>query len=930
LGLGWIAWSGLDLMLVDLAYDGEAFRYRIEIVGWKALWPVVRWLPGWIAILISSIRAARPPCDQSRIRSCLWLVWALLALRIVSLVPGVGSVATVLGILWSGHVSWALSLSLLVYVYYPELNAALLSKSRAVGVGLLLCFGVLYLAYAVFFVRTTLLHGDETQYMMIAQSLVHDGDIDLANTTADRVSEFHELTNVYPRRAPASPEGKLHSAHPVGLGAFLVPFYWFGLVTMGHPRLACVLLIALTTALAVFLVYRWLLQQGVTTAGALLTSIGVGISPLMFLFSHQIYPEVFALVAGIAVLMALAGPLPRTYPRASAFGIALVLVALPMFHQRLLPLCVCLGLLTYVELRDLPQRLPMLKGVGAILTLGLVAYVLYHLHLSGDIWGPFKPGNSDVLDFGRLPTALFGQWLDVEVGLLNNSPIFLGSLVGVVAMTVSRDRRLLIVIGIYATTACVNALSNDWRFGYCFPSRFMVTALPALLIPLAHTMDRALRENVPLLFVLMLGGCIGWDGIREVVSLPEVGYIGGHLIHRALDEVYPVGTHFPLLLDGETVPWLDALVCVAVVTTLFLIASGSRMQRAALLVGSIVVVQVIGRVQYPDRLDGRVAPAPSLRRFTARNEQSRVYSGHQKSTLRLSNGAEQEGIHHVVRTAGGRPGVVAQGILPYVFPSVYGVTLPATALESSSDRPAGHFVVARRQSLRARSDHETRYAVPITPGKSVAFIRHVETTGKALVYQFVTYRGSADLQFGNATVVLHAETLDETDERVVSHSVDLESGPGRGLYHGFAVSGLEKGFYRAEVKVDGITPSVWLARRSDPIVLTLFQNVKDSEDGKEKALAWRPMIGQPLKTPIPDNAERPSVEAYLSPHWASVGFGRQVSIDFETDQTQTLYLCIAYSGEYEMVFKSVEVYRRSFTEVVDGSSYVLPDKRAGW
>ena len=361
--VAWVGWSVLDVVSVDLAF-AETYRFRIDVVGWRDTWPVLRWLPGWIGIVGGCVQ--RKPFDRSRIQSCLWLAGLLFGLRLVSLLPGVGTAAPVLGLVWSGNVSWALSLALLVYILLPAANFELASRSRTVGFGLLVCFGILYAVYAVFFVRTTSLHGDEPQYLMTTQSLLQDGDIDLANTTKGSVLEFHQ-TNVRPHRAPGSPQDKIHSAHPVGFAAMLAPVYWLGLEAIGHPRLACALLVALTSAISVYLAHRWMIQLGIAPAGALITSIAVGCSPLMFLFSNQIYPEVFALVAALLVLTMLASP-----PSYGSFGLLVlgsvgILVALPMLHQRLLPMAGFLGLIMFLHVRDLPERASIFTGSGAIL-----------------------------------------------------------------------------------------------------------------------------------------------------------------------------------------------------------------------------------------------------------------------------------------------------------------------------------------------------------------------------------------------------------------------------------------------------------------------------------------------------------------------------------------------------------------------------------
>ena len=697
-----------DTVSVDLAF-GETYRYRIAIVGWSNTWSVLRWVPGWIGIAAACLPIyLGRPFDRTRTFSCSALVGILFALRLISFLPGVGSALPVLSVVWTVHVSWALSLGILLYVLFPNANRLLIPRQGARGVTLLICFGLLYSVFAVFFVRTTILHGDEPQYLMISQSLLQDLEIDLANTTEESVLEFHE-TNVYPHSAPASPPGKTHPKHPVGLGALFVPFYWLGMETIGHPRLACALLVAVTMAFAVFLTHRWLIQLQITPAGALATSIAAGCSPLMFLHSNQLYPEVFALMTGLAVMTGISAQPFKRHVRLVVFGCVLVLVALPMLHQRLLPLVGFLGLLLFLKLRDVPDRVSILNGCGVIVALSVIAYILYHLHFSGDIWGPFKPGNTDVLDFEHLPTALFGQWLDVRVGLLNNSPLFLGVLVGLVGMAVCRDRRLLIAIGIYVTTACVNALSNDWQFGYCFPGRFMVTALPSLLILLAYTMDRALSQSVLLTFVLMLGVCVGMDTNYTALMLTEGAYGGGHLTYRALDALYPVGIHFPLLKDVAEVPWREIICWLGLVMCLAMIRTVHAKTHVIFLI------------------------AVALARMVQQIEDVKDF--------RLSRGEVPEEGNYTVSYSGVRSEVAGRTLGRRVFPSVYDSILPATAILPSDGTPGGYYILTKRYSVQAYGNHETRYAVPIVSDQSHARMRFVQTSGHAVSRDFITYRG---------------------------------------------------------------------------------------------------------------------------------------------------------------------------------------------
>lgn len=928
----WVAWSVLDLVMVDLAYGEEVYRYRIDVIGWKRVWPLLRWVPGWMGLVAAFIQALRrPSIDGSRHRSCLWLVGMLCGLRLISLVPGVGTVAPVLGVLWSGHVSWALSLSLPVYLVYPELNAGLASRNRTAGSGLALCFAILYLAYAVFFVRTTLLHGDETQYMMIAQSLVRDGDINLSNTTQASALEFHELPNVFPRRAPASPPGVIHPTHPIGLSLLLAPAFWLGL-SFDHPRLPCALLVSIIAVLVLFLTHRWLVRLGITPAGALITTIGVGSSPLLFLYSNQLYPDVFAVAGTLGVLILLAGPVVEEGGQTRLFLSSFVAITLPMLHPRLLPLAGLLGIVVIFRVRSMRDPSIVVKDLVLMTVAGVVGYALYHLHYSGDIWGAFKPGNAweaNVIDFGDLPVALCGQWLDGKIGLLNNSPIFVGTLIGVAAMVSSRDRLLLLAIGIYGASACVNALSIDWRFGYCLPTRFMLTALPALVLPLARSVDRALNGSISLVFVLTLGGCLGWDGNREVLSLTEAAYKGSHLINRSIDQVYPAGIHFPLLLEKASVPWLDVVCWLAVSVLLFFADHGTRRLRIVLLAGSIVGISAIGRAQFRDRLDVAIVTAPSLRRFSSKDEENYTYSRYQKHSLRLRNGSISEGVRNIARPSDAQPGIIGEGTLPYGIPSVYTSTISHTAAQHSDESLRGYYVLTKRYSVPAQTNHETRYAVPITSGATTGFVRFVMTSDKALMYHYVTYRGQFELEFGDASVVRQSVLLQETHNLEFSRTLDLTSSQGDAFLYGFVVVGLENGFYRANVVVEDVDPLVWVARQSDPLVTLIFSNVTDLADGQAKALAWYPMTGKPLDVAVEGAVERPSVEAYLSPFWTSLPFTDQTCIDFEIDKTQTVYMAVSYSGEHDLTIKSIDLFRRSFTSRVDGSSFVLPDKPAG-
>jgi hypothetical protein len=445
----------------------------------------------------------------------------------------------------------------------------------------------------------------------------------------------------------------------------------------------------------------------------------------------------------------------------------------------------------------------------------------------------------------------------------------------------------------------------------------MVTALPALLIPLAHTMDRALSQSILLTFVLAFGLCVGWDSNYEALVQPEGAYDGLHLVYRALDQVYPVGIHFPLLEGFANVPWSDAGLWAVGVAILALVGRIANRKLALLLVGSVVILPAIAWSDLPHRLDTQVAPA--LRRFTSQDVT--VHAPTVRATVNFGtyNGAVREENDYVARPSSAHSGIVGYSGLPGLYPSVYRSTVLGNASLSSDGSPGAYYVLARRFGVRAQLNHQTRYAVPVTDSESAASVRIVETSARGILQHFVVYNEGVHLRFGDAELIQRPTQLIETLQLETVRSLNLDTRGGRGFYHGFIFSDLEPGSYRFGVQLEEVDMSVWIDRKTDPIMITVFEDVAGLEDGKEKATRWRPMLGRAIELPPLATGERPAVEAYVSPFWAKVPFADQMKFNFENARKQTFYVEIFYSGQHGLVLKSIDLHRRSFTQRIDGS-----------
>ena len=128
-------------------------------------------------------------------------------------------------------------------------------------------------------------------------------------------------------------------------------------------------------------------------------------------------------------------------------------------------------------------------------------------------------------------------------GINQRSADFLFSLLGWAVLAHKRDRSILVVAGLYGTTAAMNGLHPDWGFGYAYPARFLVTALPALVFGLALALPLLMRQPLGA-FLAAFALAVSLETIVETLPFPEVGYNGRNLLMRIISDFYPFSVHF--------------------------------------------------------------------------------------------------------------------------------------------------------------------------------------------------------------------------------------------------------------------------------------------------------------------------------------------------------------------------------------------------
>lgn len=310
--------------------------------------------------------------------------------------------------------------------------------------------------------------GDEPHYLIMAQSLWRDGDLDLRNNY--EAEDWREYTPgpVAPHYGAPRRDGRPFPAHSAGLPLLLAPAYALG------RRTACVVLLVLLGAgLAVQV--RGLALRATGHADAALLAFVAALGPPVLYYSFHVYTEVpsaFALASSLTLLLASPGV-------GGAVAAAFLAAALPWLHVKMIPAAAALGAVGVLRLRGRPRV--AFCVAAAAMAAGFLAYYQ-------SVFGrptPLALYSGLPADAQSAPAAaFFGLALDRSFGLLPHAPVFLLSLAGLGAFLRRRGEAWPhLLVGF-----CVLAPVLTWRMwwgGQCPPARFLVPLVPVLAVALA-------------------------------------------------------------------------------------------------------------------------------------------------------------------------------------------------------------------------------------------------------------------------------------------------------------------------------------------------------------------------------------------------------------------------------------------------------------
>ncbi len=389
-----------------------------------------------------------------------------------------------------------------------------------------------YLAAVPWHVAQRHPNGDEPYYLLLAWSLAHDRDLNLANQYQEGVALRWGLERLEPQPGdPTGPAGEIYSRHDPLYPLWLAPFLALGGVPAA--RFANTLLAALGSALFLAVARK---LPGVTPRGAFRSwALFSFLSPWP-LYAAQLWVET---AAGTLLLLALAPFLSQPMATQGAAGRATLqsLCALSGLIALKLRLAL-LGVPTaVVVLGSLAQR-PGLQLRLALGVLFVAAGVLAGNFLA--FGNPLKLYGVEALwpESAAPLQGLAGLFLDGTFGLIAIAPVCLFA-VPAVARELLSPRQNPLGLWLWAAVPYLVAIAarREWYGGWSPPFRYALVLLPLLLLAWARQASRASSRAGRLLGPAATLGTMTLLGLYTLQ--PEWAYHLANGSHHLLDQFSP-------------------------------------------------------------------------------------------------------------------------------------------------------------------------------------------------------------------------------------------------------------------------------------------------------------------------------------------------------------------------------------------------------
>ena len=340
------------------------------------------------------------------------------------------------------------------------------------------CVGAALLAATLAFWWTSSdryrLTGDEPHYVVLAASLLRDGDVDVRNNF-DEDATTAEIYGPIGDRHVGTRNGRQYSHHQPLLSVLLtLPFAVGG--TAG-TRVALCLLISPILGWAA---WRWL-RGRIPTGDLAIALAGLLFCPIVLFGSGQVYGNLLggAIIAALAIWLwkdedlaqtassAKTPPARRSPVAWCCFGVVAGL--LPWLHMQYLAVTALFGVFAAWQVwRERPWRDGTARSSwwgfttgAAALVLGPLTFFMYQMATLGQPFGNMERFIANT-PYSRAAEILIGNHLDQSHGLFWHQPLFFAGLIAIGWMVRRRHPLTIPWLLLYAALMTPPALLGTW------------------------------------------------------------------------------------------------------------------------------------------------------------------------------------------------------------------------------------------------------------------------------------------------------------------------------------------------------------------------------------------------------------------------------------------------------------------------------------
>lgn len=362
-----------------------------------------------------------------------------------------------------GFITLILCTSLLILVI--RFRDLIRDKSKFFFVLWFFCFSIYFLLLEHSRIP---LSGDEPQYLLVAESILEDHDLNLKNQFEGAKPSL--LFRNFDHHTVIAKDGSERSIHYPLLSVYLIPslINQFGEMPPVTWRIAKVLMILISSSISAFLFFFALPRIKSYFEYILIPLVIFGMPSLAY--SNQIYPEVlasFILFASYILLCWANSPgLIRSLP--------LLLALLPFIHLKFLAVSVILISQWAWKLRK--NKEPILYGVVVYLA-GIALFILYNYI----IYQKFSPYSDRDMYLENIVGRYIGYYIfDIDRGILALNPLLFFFTIGFIEHLRKNKIESIFVFLTIASGHIPNLLHTIYWLGASPTGRYWVAVVPII------------------------------------------------------------------------------------------------------------------------------------------------------------------------------------------------------------------------------------------------------------------------------------------------------------------------------------------------------------------------------------------------------------------------------------------------------------------